>query len=320
LSDVPDSVRIVDLGSKRTLASLPALIRYLRRERPAVVFSTLFRASVVSLWASRISRIRTRLVVRHPNMLGFGVCGGLTFKERAIERLFLHACRHADVNVVSSTAMAERLNRLAGLQPHRVTVIPNPVPLNHIMERAKEPLNHPWFQDGEPPVILGVGRLTTSKNFGALITALAKIRRQRDARVMILGEGPMRGVLESRATDLGLRDHVALPGFDQNPYNYMRRCAIFVLPSRVEGFPNALVEAMACGVPVVATACPGGTSEILENGRWGSLVPVDDPDALADALVGALANVAHPDVSARAREFSVDTVVSRYANVFGVAA
>jgi glycosyltransferase involved in cell wall biosynthesis len=168
---------------------------------------------------------------------------------------------------------------------------------------------------GEPPVILGVGRLTVQKDFPTLIRAFARVRQKRNARLLILGEGELRSELNALVAELGLQADVALPGFVENPFVFMRHASLFVLSSAWEGFGNVLVEAMACGMPVVSTDCPSGPAEILQNGKWGRLVPVGDVQALSEALLATLEESTHPDVAARAAECSVDRAVEGYLRV-----
>ena len=187
-----------------------------------------------------------------------------------------------------------------------------------LFAKSEEALDHPWFLPGEPPVILGVGRLTQAKDFPTLIRAFALVRKKHPARLMILGEGEERSKLETLVQELGLEKEVSLPGFVDNPYKYMKRAAVFVLSSKWEGFGNVLVEAMALGTPVVSTNCPSGPAEILENGRWGRLVPVGDVYALAEAIIETLDEEHHPDVANRAKDFAVELAVEKYINVLGV--
>ncbi|MCG8345898.1 MAG: glycosyltransferase [Chlorobiales bacterium] len=184
-----------------------------------------------------------------------------------------------------------------------------------LVKNSLEPLAHPWFYPGEPPVILGVGRLVQQKDFPLLIRAFSRLRKRREARLMILGEGPLRPELEALVETLDLKKDISLPGFIANPYAYMRCSALFILSSRWEGFGNVLVEAMACGTPVVSTDCPSGPSEILENGKWGRLVPVGDVNAMAFAMESALIEPSTHDTAMRAADFSVEQAISSYIQV-----
>jgi glycosyltransferase involved in cell wall biosynthesis len=166
--------------------------------------------------------------------------------------------------------------------------VPNPVITNELFELAKTPLHHPWFKPKESPVILAAGRLTRQKDFPTLIQAFALVRPNFAARLIILGEGRDRTILQDLIVRLSLQDWIDLPGFVTNPYAYMKQADLFVLSSRWEGSPNVLTEAMALGLPVVATDCQSGPREILQEGRLGPLVPVGDSKALSQAMLRVL--------------------------------
>jgi glycosyltransferase involved in cell wall biosynthesis len=167
-------------------------------------------------------------------------------------------------------------------------VLPNPVVTPELVECAAQPLDDPWFTAGAAPVVLGAGRLDQQKDFPTLIRAFAAVRSKRAARLVILGEGPERARLESLVEELGIGEHVRLPGFVSNPFSYMARAAVFVLSSAWEGMPGVLIQAMACGAPVVATDCESGPREVLASGKYGRLVPVGDHAALAEAIAATL--------------------------------
>ena len=176
----------------------------------------------------------------------------------------------------------------AGADRERIRVVYNPVVSQRMIDMAREPLDHPWFCPGAPPVVLAVGRLTAAKDYPALIRAFASARSERDMRLMILGNGEERPRLESLVAELGLGDCVSLPGFAANPYAYMEKAAVFALSSISEALPTGLIEALAVGVPIVATDCPSGPREVLQDGRFGALVPVGNAAALARAILDAL--------------------------------
>ena len=188
----------------------------------------------------------------------------------------------------------------------------NPVVTPDLQTKAESPLEHPWFKESEPPVVLAVGRLSEQKAFDVLIQAFSLVRKKRPARLLILGEGEDRLALEALILKLGIKQDVELMGFVQNPYAFMAHASLFVLPSRWEGLPTVLIEALYLGMPIVATDCPGGSREILRDGALGRLVPVDDPVILAEAIQGSMgdARSSHPKESWQA--FSLDFVVDRY--------
>jgi glycosyltransferase involved in cell wall biosynthesis len=190
----------------------------------------------------------------------------------------------------------------------------NPVTTDDLPRLAAEPLDHPWVAPGAPPIVLGAGKLKPQKAFDVLLRAFSHMRARRPARLVILGEGPERSRLEALARKLGVAGDVALPGFAANPFAWMSRCGVFALSSAWEGLPGVLIQALACGCPVVSTDCPSGPSEILEPGGLGRLVAVGDTEALAAAIEEALTE---PPSTAearrdRAREFSVERIAPRY--------
>jgi glycosyltransferase involved in cell wall biosynthesis len=222
----------------------------------------------------------------------------------------------ADAVIAISGGVADDLPRAAGVPHRRVHAIHNPVCVDEIRERARTPLDHPWLAPGEPPVVLGVGKLAPQKDYPTLLRAFARVRAARRARLVILGEGAERRKLERLARRLGIASDVALPGFQPNPHAWMARAAVFVLSSAWEGFSNALAEALACGCPVVSTDCPSGPAEILDGGAFGPLCRVGDDRALAGAILRVLEAPPSPDVlRARAATFSVDAAADRYLEV-----
>lgn len=310
--EVQEGIRVVDLGASRMLLSLPALARYLRRERPSAVLSALNYVNIVGLWARLAARVDTRFVVSERNTLSPAARHRRTWRELIRPRLIGGFYRWADGVVAVSSGVADDLTAVTGLPRDRIEVIHNPVITPRLKEMAAASLDHPWFQRGEPPVVVAAGRLAAQKDFGTLIRAFADVRRSRHARLMLLGEGPERAALESIVAGYELEADVELPGWATNPYPFLVRAAAFVLSSRWEGLPGALIEALYCGSPVIATDCPSGPREILDGGRHGLLVPVGDRAALARAIERAIdGQVARPGVESW-KPFEQDLIVDRY--------
>jgi glycosyltransferase involved in cell wall biosynthesis len=277
-------------------------------------------ANLVAIWAKRLSRTSTRVVVSIRSTLSERLRGERDLRVRLIARLFGPAYRHhADAVVAVSHGVADDFSAMTGLPRARISVIYNPVVSDELWAKAREPLNHPSFASGGPPIVLAAGRLDPAKDFPTLIRAFARVRDVRPGRLVILGEGSERPRLEALIADLRLTGAVTLLGFVLNPYPYMGAADLFVLSSRREGLPNSLIEAMALGTPVISTDCPSGPREILENGKWGGLVPVGDVDALATAMIHALDRPG-VDPSPRGLEFTVERAVRQYAQVAGLAA
>jgi len=313
VEQLADEVRVIDLGVERSLASVPGLVRYLRCERPQALIACSDGANVVALWSKWLAGGSTRLLISiHTN-----VSQNARAATKARGRLIPHFIRWfygwADDVIAVSEGVADDIAGIARLDRQKIHVIYNPVDIENIKRLAAEPIRHPWFDPGSPPVVLSAGRLTRQKDFPSLLRAFAQVRQSRPTRLMILGEGEDRASLEGLARELDCRDDVALPGFVPNPYPYMAAASVFVSSSAWEGFGNVLIEAMALGVPVVSTDCPSGPAEILARGRYGTLVPVSDVDALAQAIATTLDQPPEAGRSIeRASAFSCERIASQY--------
>lgn len=315
LDEVSPTVRIVDLRARRVLTSLPGLVRYFRRERPRAMLSALNHANAIALLARRLAGGDTRIVVSERSHLSVSLCGPISLRGRAMPWFMRRTYPWADGVVAVSAGVADDLAATISLPRDSITVIHNPVVTDDMLAHANAPLNHPWFAPGAPPVIVGVGRLAPEKDFAVLIRAFARVRESRAAKLVILGEGELRTELEEQIRAQRLDGAIALPGFQPNPLPYMRRAALFVLSSRLEGLPNALIQAMACGTPVVSTDCPSGPAEILEGGKWGRLVQVGEVDALADAMLATLNETDRPDTAKRAQDFDANSAIDHYLRI-----
>ena len=315
LDMVPEEVRLVDLKSRRVVTCLVKLVRYLRRERPRTLLATLETAVLVALMA-KVSLARSvRLVVRQA--IAFSAhYAHAGFKDRFIMRMVKLLMPLADAVVANSRGSAEDLGGSVPRVAGRIQVVPNPVVTPGLGEQAAEPVEHPWFGDTDVPVILSVGRLAPAKDHATLLTAFALVVGSQPARLVVLGEGPERGNLERLAEELRISEHVDLPGFRVNPFAYMSKAKLMVHSSKYEGSPNVLVQAMACGTPVVSTDCDHGPREILEGGKWGRLVPVGNAEALAEAMIETLRDPTEPGLLvSRASVYSADAAVDQYMEV-----
>ncbi|MDJ0555309.1 MAG: glycosyltransferase [Microcoleaceae cyanobacterium MO_207.B10] len=194
----------------------------------------------------------------------------------------------------------------------------NPVINQTLFTKAEASLNHPWFADTQPPVILGVGRLSEEKDFATLIRSFAKVREKKAVRLIILGEGKERSPLEKLVKKLGLEADVLMPGFVDNPYPYIARAAVFVLSSIREGLPTVLIEAMTLNTPVVSTNCQGeGAREILDNGKYGDIVPVGDTEAIAKAIIKILEGDRKIVDRDWLEQFTIDIATEKYLKIIG---
>lgn len=315
LRDEPlPGVNKVELGAITEILAAPSWIRYLQRVRPRCAMSMIDTANLSSGLGARFESdvpiiINLRIALQcdpgaqwwFRKWFGFGT-------ERM---LYQRAARVVGV----SQGVADEAVELFNLPPDRVLSIPNPRRSRDAsMQIATE--HEPWF---DKPVVLGVGRLAAQKDFATLLGAFAEIAQQRDLHLVILGRGPERSALATRAREMGIADRVFFSGFVPNPEAYMRRARLFVLSSRNEGFPGALIEALEAGAAIVSTDCPFGPSEVLDEGRWGQLVPVGDAPALAMAMAAELerADVGHAmrreERAEWMRRYDPQVITDRYA-------
>ena len=312
---VPESVRVINLNTRRTVVSFLRFIRYLGRDRPSVVMSALLRPNVVALAAKMLFRGNYRVLVRQDITLSDAFTKN-SFRNRMMWRVFKCLLPVAENIISVSQGVADDLRAVIPSASHKVITIYNPVVWPDHEEKAAAPVGHPWFNDSTTPVVLSVGRLVPQKDFATLLRAFAQVVACRPARLVILGEGPERQNLSGDAERLGITQHVDMPGFRVNPFAYMSKSNVFALSSRYEGLPTVLIEAIASGTPVVSTDCPSGPSEILEQGKWGPLVPVGDWRAMAEAMLDTLDNPIAPDqLIARASDFSADASIDRYLEI-----
>ncbi|MEJ5364742.1 MAG: glycosyltransferase [Desulfosoma sp.] len=315
---VPDNVRRIPLGTHHVHSSLFRLAHYLKTVQPDAILCDKDRVNRTAILAAALAGYTGRLVVRV----------GTTVSQNLQGRGYLHrtlqywSIRHlyprAHAVVVPSRGAADDLSALGSFPKGFIHVLPSPVVSENILDLAREPVDHPWFQPGEPPVVLGAGELCERKDFATLLRAFANVRKLRPCRLVILGKGKKRAALEKLAHELGVAAHVDFPGFVENPYAYMAKAGVFVLSSTCEGLPVVLMEAMAVGTPVAATDCPSGPREILDHGTLGPLVPVKSPDELAAAIARVLSSPLNPQaLMTAASRYDVRKATDAYLKVLG---
>ncbi|BAS59102.1 group 1 glycosyl transferase [Leptolyngbya boryana NIES-2135] len=318
LEQVQPEIRVVDLKAEWMPSSLPKLTRYLQQTHPTTMLAALHYPCEIALWAKRLARVSTRIIVSEHNHLSLEA---QRIPQRSVQftptaaRLFYP---WADGIVAVSQGVADDLAEITRLNRDRIQVVYNPIVLPELFTQAQEPVTHPWFKPDQPPVVLAVGRLYPQKDFSTLIHAFAQVRRIRPARLVILGDGPERERLTTLVEELGLTEDVALLGFVQNPYAYMAKAAVFVLSSAWEGLGNVLVEALAVGTPVVSTNCESGPAEILAQGKYGVLTPVGDDSAIASAIIQTLSSPARQVDPQWLKQFTLETCTQQYLDVLGI--
>ena len=324
LEQVPEHVKRIDLGSSggtkeqgNVTAAIAPLVRYLRERKPDILISHLAHANVAAVIAAACARTGTKVIlVEHNDNTLLDQARTRSKLSSLMQRFKSLTYNRADAIIGVSEGVSRYVSRTFMVPETKMQTIYNPVVSERMLACSHEPLLHPWFAPDALPVLLASGRLREQKDFSTLLRAFALVRQSRPCRLLILGEGELRPDLEAEVAALGLQDSVLLPGFVDNPYPYMRAAALFVLSSRWEGLPTVLVEAMACGCPVVATDCPSGPAEILEDGEYGQLAPMADPNALAGAILAELAAPTPSEqLEARAACFSFENAIASYTNL-----
>lgn len=288
LSELPNNVRVIDLCQSRVAFSLFGLVGYLKKEKPSAMLVASNHANTVAVLARILARNPVRLVLTQVNTLSNSLKTESDISGKLLPFFVRALYPLADSVIAVSKGVAEDLRREIKISPEKIKVIYNPLVNQKLYQGATEDLQHSWLQPGEPPVVIGVGRLVDVKDFRTLIDAFVLARKMRPMRLIILGEGELRGELQACIEKHGLVDDISLPGFVQNPLSFMKKAGVFVLSSLSEGLPSVLIQSLAIGTPVVATNCPSGPEEILESGRWGHLVPIGDTLAMSEAILEAV--------------------------------
>ena len=323
--EISNDIFVVNLSKDLLPTALFKLIAYFRKERPDIFVSAFPHINVLSVMAKVLSGVKVKVILTDHNHF-FGLARNARSLYRRFFGMFIlpHLMRIfyplSDVVICASEGVAESILDVVKI-PDKVKVIYYPVAADRIQEWSKEPVDHPWFLQSEIPVVLGAGRLINQKDFPTLLRAFKLVIQVKPARLVILGEGKDRRQLEKLAQILGISENVAFIGFQINPFKYMKRARVFVLSSLHEGFGNVLVEAMACGTPVISTDCKSGPGEIIENGKSGILVPVSDYQSLSKAIIKVLSDdYLWQKFSAEGLEkvkyFSVEKNIKGYEEVF----
>lgn len=315
---VAPAVSVVELCSPRTVMSLWRLRCHLRDARPDRILAALTHVNVIATLACASLGMLKRLYVSERNAFSRDkqVNPELLVRIAYTVAPLLYRLQPNPVICVSQ-GVAEDLVATTLVTERDVVWAPNPVLDNNFEQLSYGSPSHPWLQDKDVPTLVAAGRLANQKGFDLLIAAVARINASQPCRVVIFGEGELRAELLAQAEQLAISDKVSLPGYCTDVLAEMAHSDLFVLSSRFEGSPNVLVEAMATGVPVVATDCPYGPDEILEGGRVAPLVPAEDVAALAAAIVSALndSNDGKAQRWARARRYTSANAAAAYRHI-----
>lgn len=280
---VSENIRLIHLESWKGCTMIFKLARYLKHEQPAVLISSTITGILISLIVRKFIIPKLKLVIRidgHYSSLYKALSLQTSVQMYMIKR-FLSVPDTVDIIICVSVSVADDMKKWIPQAANLVTYVPNPVVNSTLFEMSKVPVEHPWFNDPKIPIIISVGRLhIREKNQPILFRAFSEIIKERNARLVVIGDGPDIEKLLALSKDLKILEHTHFFGFQDNPLRYIAKAQVFVQTSLFEGLPTVIIEALACGTPIIATDCPGGTREILEDGKWGTLIPVDDWKAL----------------------------------------
>jgi len=295
VQEVSPDVNMVDLGRGRIATCLLPLLTYLRKNRPDGLLSTLTHANILAVVAVKLARLKTRLVLREAGLPTLDNKQSLGKSPTGLLRLAKWIFPFADCVVGVSNGVKNELVEMLQIDAKvEHTVINNPVISERIYQLATQPILLEHENLFNKPVLLGVGRFVPEKGFETLISAFVQVRQSIDCHLLILGAGELESQFIAQAEANNVSDCLFMPGFINNPYPYFKKSSVFVLSSSSEGLPNAMIEALALGVPVVSTAIVNGPTEILEEGRWGQLVPIGDSNRMADAIKSTIASGPNP--------------------------
>ena len=325
LKDIREDLVIINLGTYSLVKIFFKLIKYFKKEKPDIFISIFPRFSIASIMAKIFSRSDTKIIVIEHTVFSLAATNARNFFRRIIARflfplLMKFFYRNSEAIICVSKGVAEDILKITGLR-EKIKVIYNPIIDSKIYALAEEKASHPWILNKDCPVISAVGRLVKAKDYPALLYALSLVVNEKQAKLLILGDGEERKELELLANRLGIAEKVDFLGFQKNPYKFISKSNIFVLSSIQEGFPTVIIEAMACGVPVISTDCKAGPNEIIENRENGLLVPVGDEKSLAEAILQLLNSKALREKFSRegrniAEYFTIEKSVKEYENIF----
>jgi len=317
MNQIPEDVSVIDLNTSYSLVLFFKLIKYFRKERPDIFISSFPHVNIISIVARKISLVKTKVVITEHSIISLLSTTARSFTRRLVARFILPLVIRmiyplANARICVSKGVAEDLSKMTGSD---MNVIYNPIVGSDLYKLAEE--DHSF---GDIPAIIMVGRLTKVKDYPNLLKAFNNVLKEKEVRLVILGEGPEEENIKRISKELGLLGKVVLLGFQKNPYKYMKAASVFVLSSFHEGFGNVIVEAMACGTPVISTNC-FGPSEIIEDNKSGLLVTVGDSDALAKAILKVLNDISFScklseEGRKRAQSFSIKESVKKYEEVF----
>lgn len=314
-ADLSPNVRLVNFDKGRAIFCLLPLVKYLHKERPNALLSTVDNINLLTILAACVARVPTRIAVRIANTPSMYRRNSNKVSAHLFSRflpLLIKMYQKADKIIAVSEGVKEDYCSVTGASGSRVDVIYNPTINDQLYRLSEEPVENQRYNTETRPIVLAAGRLASQKNYPMLIEAFTLVREKRDVVLYILGEGELRCYLEELIHERGLEDSVFLLGFSNNPFPYMKKCKVFVQASDYEGLPNTLIQAMALGCSIVSTDCKHGPKEILENGKWGLLTPTGEPKAFSDSILQQLDSSHEMAKDTHLSKFQTSVITTKY--------
>ncbi len=312
-----EGVNTIIFDKPRVITMFGPIIKYLHKAKPDIIISAEDHLNAVVLLSAMVTRSRAKISVSS-RVTPYDTYSNKIFTKRWILKHFMNLVeRRADALICVSKDMIEQYKTIFKNSRHQC--IYNVVKDRHSEERIAESVDEPWLTNKTSPVVVSAGRLAPEKGYPDLIMAIKELSKTQDIKLIMLGEGPLRGEIENLIEKEGLSFIIKLVGFQENPLKYYSKADAFVLSSYVEGLPNVLVEAMMCGCTPVSTDCPTGPREVLQDEKYGYLVPVHDPKGMAKGIRKALENPISPErLEEGVKAFTEDEVFSQYEKVLGL--
>lgn len=320
-SEIDPLVHVVNFSTRSSLSTFFKLVAYLRQKNPDVIMSALDTPNIMLLIAAKLARYSGRVVVSQRAVVSASLAHEPKLRAAITKILQWLLFDQADLVISNSYAASTEIHNLFAVPLEKIATIHNSIDVDKINRLAIEPINSNFFIKKDIPLIITVGSLTKRKDISTLVKAFSIVRSKMEVALVIIGKELVESkdsekeALKRLIAELNLDSYIYLAGFDPNPYKWIGIASVFVSSSTAEGFPNVIAEALALGRPVVATDCPGDTARLLENGKWGRLVPVGDPASMATAIISSLEDLSHPDGRLRAANFAPSKIVEDYIGI-----
>lgn len=313
LEKLNSDIQLFPLQNNKKALLFVKLYSYIIKQKPQTLIALDTRASLIASWLTLFLKYaRPKIIINICN----SISKGNSKHKYSLQKRLRRIAKRTDTVITISKGLADQFTEVTGLDKKNIHVIYNPVVKASLFEKGSREVSHPWINQKNVPIILGIGRFTKQKDFPTLIKAFSIVRSYVQCKLIILGQGPDYYKLRKLTENLEINSDVDFPGFVENPYAFLSRASIFVSTSRWEGLSNVLIEALAFGIPTIATNCPEGPKEVLDNGKYGYLVPVGDEVAISKAILEHFNNPPSSEfIKHGSKQFNFDACCESYLQV-----